>query len=253
MRVVPVLGGKSFGVKAATLAVSVSTHAAVALVAAHGGGAPAPEGARIIELPAPELVTIEARPADGSSEEPIAAPRANHRAPHHHPYLVAADHDVTPHDPSVPHLPLADRGPAPAPAVVEGAPIEPARFVLTIGRAANTPGGVVSAGGKSADQPASSGAPVSEDAVDSAATLVSGRAPAYTSEAQRAGVEGDVPLEIVVDERGCVVAARAARRVGYGLDEVALRAIRGYRFQPARRAGHPAAVRMRWVMRFELR
>ncbi len=91
------------------------------------------------------------------------------------------------------------------------------------------------------------------ETVDTAATLISGRAPAYTREAQSAGVEADVPLEIVVDDRGNVVAARALERAGYGLDEVALRSIRSYRFHPARRAGHPVAVRMRWLVRFELR
>jgi protein TonB len=256
MRVLPVLGGKSFGVKAATLAVSVSVHAAVAFVAAHGDGAPAPVEGRLVEWPAPELVTIETSQPETLPEQPMAPARAHHRAGHHHPYAVAADHDATPHDPALPHLPLlgrdADRHPALAPAVLEEPPSVPARFVLTVGAAATTPGGAVSTSGNSGGtQPTA--APLSEEGVDSAATLVAGRAPAYTLEAQSAGVEADVPLEIVVDDRGIVVAARAVRRVGYGLDDVALRSVRGYRFEPARRAGHPVAVRMRWVMRFELR
>jgi hypothetical protein len=54
-------------------------------------------------------------------------------------------------------------------------------------------------------------------------------------------------------DHGVVVSARALGRVGYGLEEAAVRSIRGYRFEPARRTGHPVAVRMRWTMRFELR
>ena len=49
------------------------------------------------------------------------------------------------------------------------------------------------------------------------------------------------------------VLARALTHVGYGLDEAALRAIRAYRFSPARRAGRPVPVRMRWSVQFRLR
>jgi len=37
------------------------------------------------------------------------------------------------------------------------------------------------------------------------------------------------------------------------IDEAALRGVRAYRFSPARRAGKALAVRMRWLMRFQLR
>jgi len=50
-----------------------------------------------------------------------------------------------------------------------------------------------------------------------------------------------------------VVGARVLTRVGYGLDEAALRGVRAYHFSPARRAGKALAVRMRWLMRFQLR
>jgi protein TonB len=256
-----VLGGNPLGLKAATLALSVSAHAAVALMAAHGGS---PRGAsdlpevRALELPAPELVVVETPSAENLSNEPARAELArSHRVHHTHPYPVAVDHDVTPHDPSVPHIPLPDRtadlSPAPPPAVIEGPSTAPARFVLTVGRQTSAPGGVVSANGRESETPSGSAAPAREESVDAAATLLSASAPAYTREAQSAGVEADVPLEIVVDDRGNVVAARALQHVGYGLDEVALQSIRGYRFKAARRGGRPVAVRMRWLVRFELR
>ena len=257
MRIGPVLAGKSLAVKAATLALSVSAHAAVALIAAHGGSSlesAAPPGSPRAELPAPELAIVEAPSVDDSSSKPVGEP-APHRANHTHPYPVAADHDVTPHDPSLPHIPLpgatSDRLPAPPPAVALEPSIAPARFVLTIGRTTGAPSGGAAAEPSSAA--AEGAATFAERTVDSPATLLSGIAPAYTREAEIAGVETAVPLEIVVDNRGNVSAVRALEHVGYGLDEVALRSIRGYRFEPARRAGHPVAVRMRWLVRFELR
>lgn len=245
--------------KAATLALSVSAHAAVALMTAHGGsssGGSDLAAAFRVELPAPELVTVEIPSVEKSPNESLAE-AASHRAGHTHPYPVAADHDATPHDPSMPHIPLpvphADRLVVP-PAVVDGALTAPARFVLPVaGPNTGGPQGLVSNGAGESETQSGTAAPGVEETVDTAATLLSGSAPAYTPEAQRAGVETDVPLEIVVDDRGNVVAARALQRVGYGLDEVALQSIRGYRFQPARRAGHPVAVRMRWHVRFELR
>ena len=96
-------------------------------------------------------------------------------------------------------------------------------------------------------------APVAESSVDTPAVLLAGAAPSYTLEARAAGVEADVPLELVVDATGSVLSAHALSHVGYGLDETALRSVRGYRFSPARRAGKALAVRMRWLMRFQLR
>ena len=54
-------------------------------------------------------------------------------------------------------------------------------------------------------------------------------------------------------ETAAVQAARLLAHIGYGLDEAALAAVRGYRFAAATRAGSAVAVRMRWLMRFQLR
>jgi len=43
------------------------------------------------------------------------------------------------------------------------------------------------------------------------------------------------------------------RPAGYGLDEEAVRAMRAYRFSPARRDGLPVRVRMPWTVQFRLR
>lgn len=95
--------------------------------------------------------------------------------------------------------------------------------------------------------------PISSASVDVPARLRAGSVPAYTAAALAAGVEANVPLEIVISEAGIVTSVRALERVGYGLDEVAQESVLGYRFTPASRRGEAVAVRMRWLMRFQLR
>ena len=94
--------------------------------------------------------------------------------------------------------------------------------------------------------------PIAIADADVPARLRAGNAPVYTAAALSAGVEANVVLEIVVDGSGVVTSARGLEHVGYGLDEVALRSVRAYRFVPALRGGTPVSVRMRWVMRFQL-
>jgi TonB family protein len=95
--------------------------------------------------------------------------------------------------------------------------------------------------------------PLPEGAVDTPAKLIAGAPPMYTSAAEAAGVEAEVPLELIISRSGFVDSARALVHIGYGLDEAALAAVRGYRFKSAQRLGQTVAVRMRWVMRFQLR
>jgi protein TonB len=132
--------------------------------------------------------------------------------------------------------------------------------VLAVGHASAARSDVTSANSTSAAAasqstgPSALGtAPFAEAAVDIPARLLHGDPPAYTRGAEAAGVEAEVPLEIVIDRNGVVVSARAVRHAGYGLDAEALRGIEQYRFAPARRNGAPVAVRMRWQMRFQLR
>ena len=66
--------------------------------------------------------------------------------------------------------------------------------------------------------------------------------PDYTEDARRRGVEGDVLLEIVVLSDGSVGSVRVLRRLGHGLDERAVGAVRQWRFVPAERHGTPVDV-----------
>lgn len=126
------------------------------------------------------------------------------------------------------------------------------RFAMTVAPTTALASGSSAEGGVGANMVTDSYGPIAESAVETPAKLKSGHAPIYTAAALSAGVEADVPLEIVVNEQGVVVSARATIRVGYGLDEAAIQSVRGYRFAPASRGGKPVPVRMRWLMRFQL-
>jgi TonB family protein len=247
------LDATSLGMRAATIALSVSAHGAVALWVVHGGE---PIDASQIATPGlAEIAAPDVQALEMSAGEPARAGE-NGRLSSQMKHAVRR-HAVTPTDPTVPQVtsvtPAAESAVAPTPAVVAAfAPVEP-RFVLSVASARGVTNPVTSVRATGPGPLDDGAGAVPGSMVDAPASLVSGAAPAYTAEAQAAGVEADVPLEIVVDERGNVTEARILRRVGYGLDQVAERSVRAYRFEPARRAGHPVATRMRWVVQFQLR
>lgn len=63
--------------------------------------------------------------------------------------------------------------------------------------------------------------------------------PAYTEEARRLGIEGEVVLEALFTASGEIRVLRTIRGLGHGLDENAQRAAQGIRFRPAERDGQP--------------
>jgi protein TonB len=76
--------------------------------------------------------------------------------------------------------------------------------------------------------------------------------PQYTDEAREAKVQGNVTLLVLVDADGRASQIRVAKGIGLGLDERAIEAIRGWRFTPARDAGHrpvPAWVTVEAIFR----
>lgn len=137
----------------------------------------------------------------------------------------------------------------------------PPRFAMAVGTIGNvasaaspghpgSPAAPASAGDAGS---ASAGDVLPEGKVTVRAQLLSSSPLLYPLAARRAEVEADLPLEIVVDLDGRVLAARVLRPAGYGLDEQAVRAVRAYRFSPARRDGRPVRVRMPWTVQFRLR
>jgi TonB family protein len=63
--------------------------------------------------------------------------------------------------------------------------------------------------------------------------------PAYTPEARRLRVEGEVLLDVVFHADGSLRVNRIVKGLGYGLDDMALAAARQIQFRPARRDGQP--------------
>jgi len=75
----------------------------------------------------------------------------------------------------------------------------------------------------------------------------------YTDAARRAGISGDVVLELVVRRDGTVGEVRVLEGLGGGLNERAINAVRQWRFAPATRLGVPVDVVVEVAMEFKLR
>ena len=75
----------------------------------------------------------------------------------------------------------------------------------------------------------------------------------YTEDARRRGIEGEVVMEIVVRRDGTVGDTKILRRLGAGLDERAVQAVRQWRFSPATRQGSAVDVLVEVSVEFKLR
>jgi periplasmic protein TonB len=76
--------------------------------------------------------------------------------------------------------------------------------------------------------------------------------PEYSEEARRAKYQGDVGLMVIVGPDGRVRDVRLQRSLGMGLDERAMAAVRQWRFEPAKKDGHPVAVQVSIEVNFRL-
>lgn len=74
----------------------------------------------------------------------------------------------------------------------------------------------------------------------------------YPQEAKDLGIEGTVKLLVEIAADGSVASVQVLKSLGYGLDEVALRALNACRFNPAYRGSEPVAVKVPYSYRFEL-
>lgn len=74
----------------------------------------------------------------------------------------------------------------------------------------------------------------------------------YPEIARKAGIEGRVILEFVVDERGRVSNIKVLRSVGGGLDEAAMDAVQKVKFTPGMQRGRPVKVRYTLPVTFKL-
>jgi len=78
----------------------------------------------------------------------------------------------------------------------------------------------------------------------SAPTVISRVEPEFTEEARQANFQGNVAIQLIVDQQGNPQNIHVVRRLGMGLDEKAVEAVRQYRFHPATYQGHPVAVQI---------
>lgn len=239
------------------LAVSTLAHCALAGVVA-GHGFPAGRSRPPATVPVELVISETPAPVEiQEDEQRVEAIRSEAKAhatpPHHHGYPVPADHDATPHDSKLVHAPIHGLDPEaqPSPPPVAESPREPPVFVLGPSSALVTRG-AAHAGHEHGSPPSPGTEVLGERDVSVRAQLLTRGALRYPADARRSEIEADVPVEIVVDETGRVIVARALERPGYGLDAAAVESVQTYRFTAARRDGRPVRVRMRWVVQFRL-
>lgn len=75
--------------------------------------------------------------------------------------------------------------------------------------------------------------------------------PPYPEAAKSAGVEGEVILELYIDEQGIVRKVKLIKGIGFGCDKAAIRKVKATRFYPAKMGNKPVAVRMRQIIEFK--
>jgi periplasmic protein TonB len=76
--------------------------------------------------------------------------------------------------------------------------------------------------------------------------------PEYSEEARHAKYQGTVLLALIVGADGRPRDIRVQRALGMGLDEKAVEAVRGWRFEPSTKDGHPVAVQVNVEVSFRL-
>jgi TonB family protein len=86
----------------------------------------------------------------------------------------------------------------------------------------------------------------------SAPKVISAADPQYTKEAQKAKYQGIVVLALIVTPQGDTRDIRVVRKLGMGLDEKAIEAVKKWKFEPAMKDGKPVAVAINVEVTFRL-
>ncbi|MCE5243541.1 MAG: energy transducer TonB [Syntrophobacteraceae bacterium] len=77
--------------------------------------------------------------------------------------------------------------------------------------------------------------------------------PEYPRRARELGKEGTVILRVTIDARGTPTRVEALKKLGFGLDDEAVRALENSTFTPARIEGRLVSCRVIVPVRFELK
>ena len=83
-------------------------------------------------------------------------------------------------------------------------------------------------------------------------TVISSVDPEYSDEARRAKYTGIVVVSLIVDTQGNPQHVSVIRRLGMGLDEKAVEAVRQYKFKPAMYQGHAVPVEVNIEVNFQI-
>ncbi len=76
--------------------------------------------------------------------------------------------------------------------------------------------------------------------------------PQYTEKARLAKYQGVCVISLIIDAQGNPTQVQVVRRLGMGLDQKAVEAVKSYRFKPAMRLGKPVAVAVNIEVNFRL-
>lgn len=94
--------------------------------------------------------------------------------------------------------------------------------------------------------------PADEFLVTSMPVLISEVRIAYPEEAKKAGIEGPVVMDLLIDEQGKVRQVSLIKGPGFGLNDAGLAAIKNFQFRPAKIKDQSVAVKIRYTYRFVL-
>ena len=102
----------------------------------------------------------------------------------------------------------------------------------------------VPSGGPAVDKPKALAAPVLARDVTKAPLMISNCRGEYTEAARDAGVEGTVVISAVVDPDGNTRDIHVVEKLGHGLDEAAITAVKNCKYSPGEHNGQKVAVRI---------
>ena len=94
--------------------------------------------------------------------------------------------------------------------------------------------------------------PVPVYELSKAPTFKSKVEPKYPDQARRAGIEGTVQLEILIDEHGRVRKVKVLKSPGHGLERAAIAAVSKSKFHPGVINGKAVPVKIKIPYRFVL-
>lgn len=198
-----------------------------------------------------QVILPDFTPRGPQNEPPAAQPAAAAPAEARQPQPAVVTPATAPPVVQPETLPTSVPGPATGPEI-EGGPFVPAGPIGPpssgggdcLVDCATTPGG----GGGEGDGPVHVVAGITPP------QLLDRVLPVYPERARQARRSGRVLVEAVIDRDGRVLDAQVASpRLGFGLEESALAAVRRWRFSPALRGSQPVAVYFRLTVDFDLR